>query len=424
METFCDNPDILSITLVITNVINIIKIVVPIVLLLFLIIKVGRMIFFADEKELSELKSSAVKQVIAAALIFFIPTLVAALMTIIDQNNQYQCLLNTTPEYIQYAYEKRASTYIFSYATTYHDEDYDKAMASIYRLDDPTKAYYYKTQLQEIKIQVDSEKPNYDPYLDIPIQTLSSYTYKDVNYRNFHWTYYSSKKGPAKKYYSSITSYAIWAPDNIEDLNGVSLPFIYYMHGYGEIEEKLPGNYFVKNGNFPRILNNWNEYHLDPIPAIVIAPHAPNDFLKSRNLKTMNALIQYAKDTYNIDSSNIILMGHSMGADDTIIIPYKKHNYDVFSAYVLFGPSSALDKSPYSNKSGVRDYFASKKIICYDENKSGMKFFKNINKTDSYRFYSHNDHMKISKTAMIEDLNHDGVSDLMQWLFGENANTK
>jgi hypothetical protein len=32
--------------------------------------------------------------------------------------------------------------------------------------------------------------------------------------------------------------------------------------------------------------------------------------------------------------------------------------------------------------------------------------------------------MKISKTAMIEDLNHDGVSDLMQWLFGENANTK
>ena len=41
-------------------------------------------------------------------------------------------------------------------------------------------------------------------------------------------------------------------------------------------------------------------------------------------------------------------------------VEYKKHNYDVFSAYVLFGPSSALDKSPYSNKNGVRDYFADK----------------------------------------------------------------
>ena len=411
----CDLPDVLKVMRIVNIAITIIKVIVPIILIVSAMIDFARAV---NDSELNKITKPMVNKVIAAALIFFIPTFVKVIANIAGNDTEYEkCLGDITNETIRSAYTNQGEDLVKKAEETGSQSDYSAAQSYLIQVEDETKRTEFEERLKAVKEKQEQEA---QAAKEEQIKQ-AAHNYSNVNFSNFKWTYYKTKTAPAKSYYKDITPYALWAPDNIEDLNGVSLPLIYFMHGYGEIEEKFASNYFIKNGNFPRLLNNWKKYNLDPVPAIIIAPHAPYDWRKSRNVKTMDALIQYAKDTYNIDPDRIVLMGHSMGADDTIIVPYENQKSDVFCAYVLFACSSALDKPPYTNSKAVKAYFENKKIRAYEENKDGIGFFKFTERTDVFFRYKNGDHSTMPRIGMTEDKNSDGVSDLMYGLFGEDA---
>ena len=371
--SICDLPDTLKVMRIVNIVITIIKVVVPIMLIVSAMIDLVRAI---SDSELNKITKPMVNKVIAALLVFLIPTFVKLIAQITLNDGEYEaCLGDITKETIKTSYINQGESLVKKAEESGNQNDYITAENYLSQIENETKRKELEDRLKVLKEKKEEERKEQEQ------QQIkeSTHAYSNVNFSNFKWTYYSASKAPAKSYYKSITSY------------------------YGEIESKFAAKYFIKNDVLTRVLNNWNSYNLDPVPAIIIAPHAPYDFRKSRNVKTMDALIKYAKDTYNIDSSRIVLMGHSMGADDTIIVPYENKSSDVFCAYVLFACSSALDKAPYNNSEAVKKYFENKKIRAYEENKDGMGFFKFTGRTDEFLRYQNKSHSTMPKVGLIED---------------------
>lgn len=415
--SICDNPDILKIMNLIILIINIIKVAVPIILILTLMIRFTSSVAKSNEDALESIKKSAPANIIAAVLIFLVPTFVSIVTKISFPNSDFvKCLSGASNETIAASYAEKAEKLVAKAELSLKINDYTAAMNYLKNLSNSGKKEELAKRLEAIR-----EKLNVKP--STPTE---SGKYSKVNYSNFKWVYYEAGTGPIKDYYSGGIPYAIRAPENVSDLNGVSLPLIIFFHGAGEEKKKISGNIFIKNGVFQKLITSWNNYGLQTIPAIMISPHAYGsfDYLET-NFETISALIEYAKDKYNIDMDRIVLMGHSMGADDTVSVPYKfhtKYNKDYFNAYVMFSASTKLSASPYNDSNDIKEYFTGKKIKGYSENNLCEGFFNLINVP--LTVYSGAGHNKVPEKALTEDLNNDGVSDIMYWLFGEDAKVK
>ena len=75
------------------------KIVIPLLLILFGMIDLGKAVVSSDEKAIKSATSSLVKRAIAAVVIFFIPTIVSTIFTIVsgfsgDVKKQYDVCAN------------------------------------------------------------------------------------------------------------------------------------------------------------------------------------------------------------------------------------------------------------------------------------------------------------------------------------------
>lgn len=79
-KNICSNDDILQAFQIIGYVLNIIKILVPLILIVVGMIDFGKAVISSDEKALSKAASSLVKRFISGIIIFFIPTIVFALL--------------------------------------------------------------------------------------------------------------------------------------------------------------------------------------------------------------------------------------------------------------------------------------------------------------------------------------------------------
>lgn len=415
--SICDNPDILKIMNLIILIINIIKVAVPIILILTLMIRFTSSVAKSKEDALESIKKSAPANIIAAVLIFLVPTFVSIVTKISFPNSDFvKCLSGASNETIAASYVEKAEKLVAKAELSLKINDYTAAMNYLKNLSNSEKKEELAKRLEAIR-----EKLN-----DKPSTPTESGKYSKVNYSNFKWVYYEAGTGPIKDYYSGGIPYAIRAPENVSDLNGVSLPLIIFFHGAGEEKKKISGNIFIKDGVFQKLITSWNNYGLQTIPAIMISPHAYGSFdYLDTNFETISALIEYAKDKYNIDMDRIVLMGHSMGADDTVSVPYKfhtKYNKDYFSAYVMFSASTKLSMSPYNSSNDIKEYFTGKKIKGYSENNLCEGFFNLVNVP--LTIYPGAGHSKVPEKALTEDLNNDGVSDIMYWLFGEDAKVK
>ena len=99
----CDNADILSVIRIIKIVITIIKVVVPIILILSLSINYLNAVKSNDFDALAKANKSMVPKIIAAVLVFYIPTFVNIIADIssFDRNNYTKCISNANKEYIR-----------------------------------------------------------------------------------------------------------------------------------------------------------------------------------------------------------------------------------------------------------------------------------------------------------------------------------
>ncbi len=120
----CDSPEVLSIINIIIIVIKIIRIVVPIILMVSIMIGITKAIMKNDNDALAKsLKTSAAK-IIAAILIFLIPTLVNVIADIVGTNDYKQCIDLTTTIDIRDAYVRRADELINIYRESEEENDY------------------------------------------------------------------------------------------------------------------------------------------------------------------------------------------------------------------------------------------------------------------------------------------------------------
>ena len=79
----CTNSDFLAIIGILKKVLTILQIAIPIGLLIFGTIDLGKAVIASEEKEVKAAQSRLIKRFIYAALVFFVVTLVSVLMNIV-----------------------------------------------------------------------------------------------------------------------------------------------------------------------------------------------------------------------------------------------------------------------------------------------------------------------------------------------------
>ena len=82
---FChDSADIWQL---IGKILVVFKIVIPLLLIIFGMIELGKAVISSEEKAISKSTSSLIRRLIAAVVIFFIPTIVGAILGLIGSFN-------------------------------------------------------------------------------------------------------------------------------------------------------------------------------------------------------------------------------------------------------------------------------------------------------------------------------------------------
>ncbi len=422
--SICNEPSIMEVIRIIVLFINIIKVVVPIILIVSLMIKFAGAVTKHDQDAINKAIKSAIPNAIAAVLIFLVPTFVDIIARISFPNSDYtKCISGISKESIETAYNNQMDELIKIATSSLTYSDYSNAYTYLQNIKDSDKKEDYQEVLNLLKERLDQKSKN---------SGKKANDYANVNYTNFKWTTYQNQKGPANKYYSDILPYAIWAPENVSDLNGISLPLIVWLHGAGELSYQ-PGmtlDKFVKTG-FLKTISDWKSTGLLDIPAIIVAPQASGRWAvsedsRNKNISSIKALIDYSKEKYNIDLNNVMLMGHSMGGDGVVHVSYemqKKYSYDYFNKLVIMSGTNSLKYPSNDIESGLT-YFKNKEVIGYAEKELCKPFFEWIGKPENFKYMKGISHSNVPSVAMKLDENKDGISDISYWLFGDKANTK
>lgn len=102
---FCDNESVLSVVRIFGIVIEIIKIVIPLLIIVYGMLDFGKVVVSHDEKAMNKATSQVVNRIICGVLIYFIPTIVLALFDYLQLSDIYTdenfykcttCLLDTS----------------------------------------------------------------------------------------------------------------------------------------------------------------------------------------------------------------------------------------------------------------------------------------------------------------------------------------
>ena len=247
------------------------------------------------------------------------------------------------------------------------------------------------------------------------------------DYGTGKWTYYGRGSDKLKKYYSNALAFAEYVPEKTLS-SGDSLPLIIYLHGLGVLQyeyvdgvlkEKCPYSFCLLGDTFLRTIGNWDNTGLKNIPAVIMAPHLNlQGWGRDEPVRTIDAMISYAKNTYNIDIDKVVLMGHSHGGYGVSSVLASRNT--TFSALVIMS-GSTTEANPK-----VAPILKVIPLKGYSENSSvgtGMKsFFNSIGRIDDLTIYTDTTHSGTVAKALKEDKNNDKISDLIYWATSQTRN--
>ena len=131
--SICDNGDVLSVIRIVNVIIQIIRIAVPILLILSAMI--GYMNAVKDNDELAKTSKLLVAKLVAAILVFFIPTFVRIIVDAMGADNTYAaCLNDATEERISAAYREVAEKRIDIAKKSLSRADYNTAKQAVMKV--------------------------------------------------------------------------------------------------------------------------------------------------------------------------------------------------------------------------------------------------------------------------------------------------
>ncbi len=149
----CDDINFLRNIMYMKSIINIIFIVVPIILIVMLVVDAVKAVVASDDG-LRKMWKSFVKRIVAAILVFFVPTMVSLVFSTIENvtNNSIACYNDATDENIQKIASRKATEYF---------ETIDKSNVTltqiaklkkyINNMTDKTEQEEYKKKLAELE---------------------------------------------------------------------------------------------------------------------------------------------------------------------------------------------------------------------------------------------------------------------------------
>jgi hypothetical protein len=152
----CDNPDILKVLNLVKILISAIKVIVPIMIIVMTTITFTKAVY-SDKEDIFKAKNVLIYRCIAAAAIFFVPTLVSVVINLTGTDNSEikTCMNAATPEGISASYTNRANRYLDNVKNTLSSNDYFNAMTAINDVDDNSLREELNEQLKETKTYVD-----------------------------------------------------------------------------------------------------------------------------------------------------------------------------------------------------------------------------------------------------------------------------
>jgi hypothetical protein len=147
----CSEPFVLEIMRIVNTLIGLLKIAVPLILIVIIMINVGKGIVEGEE-ELNKAIKGSISKLIAAILIFFVPTIVVSVFKLTLPNSEFlDCLTVKTKEDISKVYVSRIEEYIRRASESLSVEDYDSAKGLLTRIKDDMKKQEYSEKLSQIE---------------------------------------------------------------------------------------------------------------------------------------------------------------------------------------------------------------------------------------------------------------------------------
>ena len=152
----CNSPQVAEVLNIVIRIIDIIKIVVPIILLFSLMFKFISASTKNDQNALATLKKKAVPNIISAVLIFVIPSLIGLIVEVSFPESDYSvCLKDMTTEEIQQLYETKAEQLVSKAEETLNMSDYTNAMNYIENIKNDSKRELFEIRLRIVKQKID-----------------------------------------------------------------------------------------------------------------------------------------------------------------------------------------------------------------------------------------------------------------------------
>ena len=354
----CDSLEVLKVLQIVRTVITIIKIVVPILLLLACTISFVKAV--KNDDELDKVKKGIVSKVIAAMLIFFIPTFVNMIgkMASVDTSEFAKCIQNSTDEKIEEIQGDRAEEYLERLRNSLSLADYSEAYSIINKLKESERKNQLMERLNILKSYVDLKDEiyklakNYDSKvaktLYEKVNAISDEVVKEKLLAVLEEAEVGKPlnvaAGSSVKTYKGMKYFEIMPEDAT-----TRMPLVIYLVG-GNPHGMFNNIEGAKKNEPTRTVLSGDAYKYEKF--IYIAPDYTANSTKS--FQEVKELIDHVVEEYSIDQDRIIVTGVSNGAVATYWLGYTYPNY--FSAVVpLCGP--AYDYTPpNSGYTLMKDY--------------------------------------------------------------------
>lgn len=157
--SICNNPDVLSIFLIIKIVIQGIKIAVPIILLVAMSLKFLGAVKNNDDKALKSASNAAIKSAIACIAVFLVPMLVSTVVKLATSSDiSKSCFTSATSDHIESLYIAKAEELLANAEFTEDYNELGQARNEIYKIKDPEikNAMIVRANAVEAKISAES----------------------------------------------------------------------------------------------------------------------------------------------------------------------------------------------------------------------------------------------------------------------------
>lgn len=193
------------------------------------------------------------------------------------------------------------------------------------------------------------------------------------------------------------------------------LPLIVWLHGSGE--KNVSFQDFGARG-LPGILNNWQSEHFY---AYILCPqligrYDTGAWYLESSRENLNALIDKIVDMYNIDTTNIIICGHSLGAQGALYMADK--NPELYSKVAVFSgyhPNTAMDniKVPIIGFVGYKELGEDEHSTRFHYNDFSYKF------GEEATTWLPCGHAAVPQIAFGLDEDGNGRSDVIEWMLND-----